>query len=95
MAKEPNELLSGIDYKPPRSKWMDTPVEFNKGHYCYGAKPKNLEYIGFPNSREWNPAEDDWKLVENWKEIFLEGMENLLRKFRSFRLYMDICVRCG
>jgi Fe-S oxidoreductase len=92
---KPNELLSNINYKPPQKKWMDTPAEFKKGYFCYGAKPKNLEYIGFPNSRVWSSAEDDWKLVDNWKEIFLEGMENLLKKFRSFRLFMDICVRCG
>jgi Fe-S oxidoreductase len=96
MAKEPNELLSGIDYnKPPQTKWMDTPVEFKKGYYCYAGRQKNLEYISFPHGREWSTSDDDWKLVDNWKEIFLEGMENLLKKFRSFRLYMDICVRCG
>lgn len=92
---KPNDLLSRINYNPPQAKWMDTPVDLKKGYYCYGAKPKNLEYIGFPNGREWNVTDQDWKLVDNWKDIFLEGMENLLKKFRSFRLFMDICVRCG
>ncbi|MEW6600014.1 MAG: (Fe-S)-binding protein, partial [Nitrospirota bacterium] len=92
---KPNDLLSNINYIPPLKQWMDVPVEFKKGYYCYGAKPKNLDYISFPNGREWNVTEADWKLVSNWKDIFLEGMENLLKKFRSFRLFMDICVRCG
>jgi len=92
---KPNDLLSRINYTPPLNKWMDTPVDLKKGYYCYGAKPKNLEYIGFPHGREWNVTDQDWKLVSNWKDIFLEGMEDLLKKFRSFRLFMDICVRCG
>ena len=28
-------------------------------------------------------------------EIILDGMKERLEKFRSFRLFMDICVRCG
>ncbi len=53
MAKEPkpDEVLSSIDYKPPRTGWMDTPVEFKKGTVCFASKPKNLKYIGFPNPR--------------------------------------------
>jgi hypothetical protein len=97
MANEPkpDELLSNINYKPPQTQWTDTPVEFKKGYYCYAGRPSNLEYISLPHGRKWSTTDDDWQLVENWKEIFLEGMENLLKKFRSFRLYMDICVRCG
>ena len=37
----------------------------------------------------------DWKLPENWKQILLEGIAERLEKYRSFRLFMDICVRCG
>jgi Fe-S oxidoreductase len=97
MANEPkpDELLSNINYKPPQTQWTDTPVEFKKGYFCYAGRPSNLEYISLPHGRKWSTTDDDWQLVENWKEIFLEGMENLLKKFRSFRLYMDICVRCG
>jgi Fe-S oxidoreductase len=48
-----------------------------------------------PNPREWQPSDEDWKLPENWKDIILEGIAERLEKFRSFRLFMDICVRCG
>ncbi|MBI5188759.1 MAG: (Fe-S)-binding protein [Nitrospirae bacterium] len=90
----PDEL-SKIDYKPPQKGWMDTLVEFKPGTYCYGATIKNIKALESPNQREWSSKDKDWKLPENWREIFLEGMEDRLRKYRSFRLFMDICVRCG
>jgi Fe-S oxidoreductase len=74
---------------------METPVEFKPGMFCHGSKPKSLETLGFPNPRDWRPADADWKLPENWKEIILEGMAERLQKYRSFRLFLDICVRCG
>lgn len=95
-AKPPKpEELSKIDYKPPRTHWMDTPVEFKDGTYCYATRQKYIEEVGFPNAREWSSADEDWKLPENWKEIVLEGIEDRLKKYRSFQLFMDICVRCG
>jgi [DsrC]-trisulfide reductase subunit K len=96
MAKLPKpEELSKIDYTPPKTSWMDTPVVFKEGMFCHGSKPKSLELVGFPNPRDWRPADADWKLPENWKEILLEGIAERLEKYRSFRLFMDICVRCG
>ena len=96
MAKLPKpEELSKIDFTPPPSGWMDTPVVFKEGMFCHGSKPKSLEILGFPNPRDWRPADADWKLPENWKEIILEGIADRLKKYRSFRLFMDICVRCG
>ncbi|MEK6744983.1 MAG: sulfate reduction electron transfer complex DsrMKJOP subunit DsrK [Nitrospirota bacterium] len=96
MAKLPKpEELSKIDLTPPKTDWMDTPVVFKEGMFCHGSKPKSLEIVDFPNPREWRPADADWKLPENWKEILLEGIADRLKKYRSFRLFMDICVRCG
>jgi len=96
MAKtpKPNELIQ-IDHKPPKRWWMDTPVEFKPGTWSYPAKPKNLEILDMPNPREWSPADEDWKLPENWKEIILDGFKDRLERFRSLKLFMDICVRCG
>ncbi len=90
----PEELLR-IDYTPPKKSWMEPAVKFRKGTYCYSAPPKHLEYLGLPNPRQWQPYEEDWKLPENWKEIILEGMKERLNKYRSFQLFLDICVRCG
>lgn len=90
------EELTKIDYNtPPSTGWMETPVKLKPGTYCYGSRPKYLEEVGFPNPREWQPTEEDWKLPENWKEIVLEAMKERLGKYRSFQLFMDICVRCG
>ncbi|MBF0487610.1 MAG: hypothetical protein HQK98_05555, partial [Nitrospirae bacterium] len=44
-----------------------------------------LEHLGYPASG----------LIPNWKEVFLRKMDEILKKYRSVRLYMDICVKCG
>jgi Fe-S oxidoreductase len=87
--------LTAVTYRPPHSGWMSPAVAFRKGTYCYSAAPKNLQYLELPNPREWQPYEDDWKLPAGWERIILEGMRERLDKYRSFRLFMDICVRCG
>jgi Fe-S oxidoreductase len=90
------EELAKIGHSPPMWKgWMYTPAEIKHGIACYGSKPKNLEYVGMPNPREWSPFDEDWKLPENWKEIVLEGLRERLERFRSLKIFMDICVRCG
>ncbi|MGZ6142696.1 MAG: sulfate reduction electron transfer complex DsrMKJOP subunit DsrK [Myxococcales bacterium] len=79
----------------PNDGWLDKPVEFRPGTFIWPAKAKNLNYVGFPNAREWSPVDADWKLPENWKEIILKGIQERLDKYRSFRVFMDVCVRCG
>jgi Fe-S oxidoreductase len=92
---KPAELVTSIDFTPPKTEWMDTPTVIKPGTFCWGAKGKNLATVEFPNARDWNPSDEDWKLPENWQEIFLKGMQDLLSKYRSFKVFMDICVRCG
>ncbi|MGA2324949.1 MAG: sulfate reduction electron transfer complex DsrMKJOP subunit DsrK [Bryobacteraceae bacterium] len=89
------EQLVQVDYQPPERDWRDPAVEFRKGVFCYSAAAKNLKYLDMPNPREWQPFDKDWKLPPDWKRILLEGMKERLDKYRSFRLFMDICVRCG
>ncbi|RJX28388.1 MAG: (Fe-S)-binding protein [Desulfarculus sp.] len=89
------QVVSQIDHHPPRQKWMDTKPEFKPGSYLYGAQPGNLEGVGLPNPREWSPADDDWKLPADWQGTVREGIAERLTRFRSFKLFMDICVRCG
>ena len=90
----PKELVK-IDYRPPKKGWMETPVEFRPGNWCYPAKPSALQTLGLPNPREWMPTDDDWKLPDNWKEIIIDGLKERLDKYRSLKIFMDICVRCG
>lgn len=92
---KPEELVK-FDHNPPEfSGWMDSPTEIKRGIACYGSKPKDIEYVGMPNPREWSPFDDDWKLPEDWKEIILDGLRERLERFRSLKIFMDICVRCG
>jgi Fe-S oxidoreductase len=90
-----SELAAGIKHIPPRTGWMDTPSVIRPGMYCYAANPQSVQNLGLPNAREWNPIDEDWKLPENWKEIVLTGLKERLDRFRSFKIFMDICVRCG
>ncbi len=96
-----DELLDKIDFSPRSDKgpgnWMDTTESFQirPGMNCYAAKTESVETLGLPNAREWNPLEDDWKLPDNWQEIILNGFKERLEKFRTFKVFMDICVRCG
>ncbi len=97
VVKEPSLMTGAI----PTRDWMDIPVVFKPGNYCYPGKKSIMEYHNkqfpglFGEPREWNPEDDDWKLPENWQEIILNGMRERLDKFRSFKIFMDCCVRCG
>jgi Fe-S oxidoreductase len=98
MAEQKHEqkvMIQDINYKPPRKGWMDTTADFRKGTYCYSGGAKFIKYLDLPYPREWKSYEEDWKLPENWQEIIFEGMRERLDKYRSFRVFMDICVRCG
>jgi Fe-S oxidoreductase len=80
---------------------MEVPAVFKSGNFAYPAKKEKVEYLNsqqglsFPNARIWSPEDDDWKLPENWKEIILNGLRERLDKFRSLKIFMDCCVRCG
>ena len=89
------ERASKLNYCPPKTDWMDTPTVYKEGMYCYAAKPSRLQYMGFPYPKDWSCMDEDWQLPENWKEIILKGMKERLEKYRTFKIFMDICVRCG
>jgi Fe-S oxidoreductase len=91
----PKDKPLKIDHTPPQKSWMEPIVEFRKGTYGYPAASKHEKYLDLPNPRDWQPTEEDWKLPENWKEIILKGLEERLSRYRSHRLFLDICVRCG
>jgi Fe-S oxidoreductase len=97
VAQDPSMATGAV----PAKDWMDIPVVFKPGNYAYPAKKDKVEYLNsqkglhFPNAREWSPEDDDWKLPENWKEIIIDGLGERLEKFRSLKIFMDCCVRCG
>ena len=95
-AKTPSQKVVGqVDHHPPAKGWMDTKTEFKPGNFLYAGKASSLEIVSLPNPRDWSPTDDDWKLPADWKGIVREGMAERLQRFRSFKLFMDICVRCG
>jgi Fe-S oxidoreductase len=89
------EQLAQIGYGPPRKNWLDNPVEIRMGNFNYSANPESAKYVDFPYPRKWMPLEDDWELPENWQEIILTGLKERLDKYRTLKIFMDICVRCG
>ncbi|CAK8724997.1 Putative sulfite reductase-associated electron transfer protein DsrK [Candidatus Electrothrix laxa] len=97
VAEEPSMMTGST----PQKGWMETPVQFKPGNYAYPTKVDKLEYldsqqgVSFPNARIWNPEDEDWKLPANWKEIIINGLADRLDRFRSLKIFMDCCVRCG
>jgi Fe-S oxidoreductase len=50
----------------------------------YVAAPAHQESLGFPG-----------ELVENWHDVAIDKLGELLGKYRSLRVYLDACVKCG
>ncbi len=48
------------------------------------AKPMHQEPLNFPG-----------ELVDNWEEKAVEKLGDLVGRYRSLRVYLDSCVRCG
>ncbi len=48
------------------------------------AKPDHQEALGFPE-----------ELVDNWQEAAVAKMGDMLKKYRSLKVFMDSCVKCG
>ena len=48
------------------------------------AKPEMQDALGFPET-----------LVDNWEEVAVRKLGELLERYKSLQVYMDICVRCG
>lgn len=97
VARDPSLMTGGV----PTKDWQEVPAVFKPGNYCYPGKKEMVEYHSkglpglFGEPRDWLVEDDDWKLPENWKEIIINGMKERLDKFRSFKVFMDCCVRCG
>jgi Fe-S oxidoreductase len=95
---KPTEMAAAIkagQNKFPKKNWTEVKATFEPGTYCYAEKAGPVQILGLPNPREWDPAQDDWKLIPNWKETIKKGFKTRLERYRSLKLFMDICVRCG
>lgn len=61
-------------------------LEPNKMAYSspFVAKPEHQEGAGYPG-----------ELVDDWHDRAIDKMAELLGKYRSLQVFMDICVKCG
>ena len=50
----------------------------------YPSPEKHMVALGFPGTR-----------VKNWQQKGIEKLGEVLKKYRSLQVYMDICVKCG
>jgi len=89
------EMFEDIDHTPPEKDWEETGAPITPGRFSYPAKDKSLAVMGFPQPGEWSPTDEAWPLPENWQEIIHEGFKERLDKYRSLKIFMDTCVRCG
>ena len=48
------------------------------------AKAEHQEPLGFPG-----------ELVDNWKSVAIDKMQELLGKYRALPVFLDSCVKCG
>jgi len=72
---------------PELGEYVEVPalVEGTMAHSKpFVAKAEFQEPLGFPG-----------ELVDNWQEKAIEKMGDLLGKYRSFRVFLDSCVKCG
>ena len=102
MAKLPscNELAATSGGRFPQANlagngWLKTKPVFKPGAYCYPAKVDTMRGLGMPNPHEWAPENEDWNLPDGWERILHDAFADRLKKYRSLKLFMDVCVRCG
>ena len=79
----------------PEAPWMKTKPSFAPGTWCYPAKVDTMRNLGMPNPHTWSAGDEDWNLPENWEEIIYKALTDRLEKYRSLKVFMDVCVRCG
>ena len=80
--------MAKVDYDIPEMKeYPEIPVvvEGTMAHsQPYVAAEKFQGELGFPG-----------ELKDNWQEVALDKMGELLGKYRSLRVFLDSCVKCG
>ncbi|WP_022855052.1 sulfate reduction electron transfer complex DsrMKJOP subunit DsrK [Thermodesulfobacterium thermophilum] len=93
---KPDELISDVKlHSTPAKDWMEIKPELKKGYYLSIVEPKYLEELDLPHMGKWQPYDEKWPLPDDWREKVKEELQRRLRINRGFKLFMDICVRCG
>jgi Fe-S oxidoreductase len=50
----------------------------------YVASPEHQEALGYPGA-----------LIDNWQQVAIDKMGELVGKYRSLQVFLDSCVKCG
>jgi len=76
------------DFEVPTLEEIPTPPRLAPAAMAHSkpfvAAPNHQEALGYPG-----------ELVDDWQERAIDKFGEMLGKYRSLRVYMDICVKCG
>jgi len=76
------------DFETPKYReFRDAPLPVEdtmKWQGPFKAKPDHNTAHGFPGEK-----------LENWKEVAIEKLGDLVSRYRSLAVYLDACVKCG
>ncbi len=80
--------MAKVDFKVPAvGEYLEIP-DLQPGVMAksapFKAAPRHQQALGFPG-----------ELVENWEERAVAKLAELLSKYRSLRVHLDACVKCG
>jgi Fe-S oxidoreductase len=91
----PEPLIQIEPLSSPRGGCQGKDINYHDGMFCHPASAADVQQLGLPYSPAIDSPELDWELPPGWEQTILRGMKERLEKYRSFRLFMDSCVRCG
>jgi len=83
VAEVSDYIMEEGEYPDPLERPELTPGAM-EGLKSLRAKPEHQKALGFPG-----------ELVDNWEEVAVNKMGELLGKYRSLQVYLDSCVKCG
>ena len=83
MSEETTSAPTVEDYLDPLATPCMTPGAMEDLR-TFPASPEHNEKLGFPREK-----------MDNWQEVAINKMGDLLGKYRGFRVFMDSCVKCG
>ncbi len=76
------------DFETPEIKEYPIIPKLKEGVMAHSkpfvAKPQFQEPLGFPG-----------ELVDNWQDVAVKKIGELTEKYRSIKVYLDACVKCG
>jgi len=76
------------DFETPEIKEYPVIPHLHEGVMAHSkpffAKEQHQQDLGFPG-----------ELVDNWEQVALDKMEDLTKKYRGFKVFLDSCVKCG